>query len=158
MKQDAKTRGGNPWASPLPRSRCIGIARRSQSATRGAFTLVEIMIVVAIVALLAVIAVPGFLRARKRAQAAQIMNDLRNIDAAVDQYAIETGKKSGDPVSMADWTAHVKKDTLLYRTGENILGDEYGAQTVDEVPFVPVDTYNELYDVADDDFWEPYNP
>ena len=57
---------------------------------RGGFTLVEIMIVVAIIALLAAIAVPGFLRARKRSQASRILNDLRMIDAAVDQYAIET--------------------------------------------------------------------
>src|SRR5262245_30639542 len=56
---------------------------------RGGFTLVEIMIVVAIIALLAAIAVPGFLRARKRSQASRILNDLRLIDAACDQYAIE---------------------------------------------------------------------
>src|SRR5204862_373273 len=65
------------------------------------FTLVEIMIVVAIIALLAAIAVPGFLRARKRSQASKILNDLRMIDAAVDQYAIETNKKSNDVVGTA---------------------------------------------------------
>jgi prepilin-type N-terminal cleavage/methylation domain-containing protein len=62
---------------------------------RGGFTLVEIMIVVAIIALLAAIAVPGFLRARKRSQASRIINDLRLIDSAVDQYAIETNRSSG---------------------------------------------------------------
>ena len=65
---------------------------------RGGFTLVEIMIVVAIIALLAAIAVPGFLRARKRSQASRIINDLRLIDSAVDQYAIENNKASGDLV------------------------------------------------------------
>ena len=65
---------------------------------RGGFTLVEIMIVVAIIALLAAIAVPGFLRARKRSQASRILNDLRLIDSAVDQYAIETNKASGATV------------------------------------------------------------
>ena len=66
---------------------------------RAGFTLVEIMIVVAIIALLAAIAVPGFLRSRKRSQASKILNDLRLIDAAVDQYAIETAKASGSSVT-----------------------------------------------------------
>ena len=72
---------------------------------RGGFTLVEIMIVVAIIALLAAIAVPGFLRARKRSQATRILNDLRMIDAAVDQYAIETNRATGCVVAVADWTS-----------------------------------------------------
>ena len=61
------------------------------------FTLVEIMIVVSIIAMLAALAVPGFLRARKRSQASRIINDLRLIDSAVDQYAIENNKTSGSP-------------------------------------------------------------
>jgi prepilin-type N-terminal cleavage/methylation domain-containing protein len=76
---------------------------RIRTALR-AFTLVEIMIVVAIIALAAAIAVPAFLRSRQRSQAARILNDLRLIEAAVDQYAIETGKKAGDPVAVPDWT------------------------------------------------------
>ena len=65
------------------------------SNRRGGFTLVEIMIVVAIIALLAAFSVPGFLRARKRSQASTILNYLRVIDAAVEQYVIETGKITG---------------------------------------------------------------
>ncbi len=57
---------------------------------RAGFTLVEIMIVVGVIALLAALALPGMLRARKRAQASRIKDDLRLIEAAVDQYAIET--------------------------------------------------------------------
>ena len=76
---------------------------------RGGFTLVEIMIVVAIIALLAAIAVPGFLRARKRSQASRILNDLRMIDAAVDQYAIETNRSTGNAVGITDWTNYLKK-------------------------------------------------
>ena len=122
------------------------------------FTLVEIMIVVAVIALLAAMTLPGFLRARKRAQASQIKNDLRLIEAAVDQYALETSKKSGDPVAIVDWTSYVKNGTNLFATGEDLLGNEYGPQTVDEAPFVPIETYLELGDVANDDFWEPFNP
>ena len=124
---------------------------------RGGFTLVEIMIVVAIIALLAAIAVPGFLRARKRSQASRIINDLRLIDSAVDQYAIETNKKSGDAVAVADWTNYLKKGTNLYTTGADIFGASYGGQTVDTLPKVPAATKNNLSDVTDAAFWSPYN-
>ena len=121
------------------------------------FTLVEIMIVVAIIALLAAIAVPGFLRARKRSQASRIINDLRLIDSAVDQYAIETSKKSGDTVAVTDWTNYLKKDTNLFVTGKDILGNDYGPQTVDSLPRVPDSSKNALSDVTDTTFWSPYN-
>ncbi len=124
---------------------------------RGGFTLVEIMIVVAIIALLAAIAVPGFLRARKRSQASRIINDLRLIDSAVDQYAIENNKASGATVNTADWTNYLKKGTNLYSTGKDILGNDYGAQTVDSLPKVPASTKTALSDVTDNTFWSPYN-
>ena len=124
---------------------------------RGGFTLVEIMIVVAIIALLAAIAVPGFLRARKRSQAAKIINDLRMIDSAMDQYAIETTKKSGDPIDVSDWTNYVKKDTVLYATGQDLFGDDYGPQTVDSHPSVPANAKTTLSDVTDDAYWSPFN-
>jgi len=123
---------------------------------RGGFTLVEIMIVVAIIALLAAIAVPGFLRARKRSQATRILNDLRMIDSAVDQYAIETNRKTNDPVNIADWTSYLKSGTILYNTANDLLGDNYGAQTVDTLPAVPLSSYNALSDVAPASFWSPY--
>jgi len=123
---------------------------------RAGFTLVEIMIVVAIIALLAAIAVPGFLRARKRSQASKILNDLRMIDSAVDQYAIETGKKSGDPIAVTDWTNYIKKDTVLYNTGQDLFGDPYGTQTVDSLPAAPANAWSALSDVADTTFWSPY--
>src|SRR4029077_5646792 len=106
----------------------IGIAERSQTNNRdkesnsmlkainkrrGGFTLVEIMIVVAIIALLAAIAVPGFLRARKPSQASRILNDLRMIDPSVDQYAVETNRKTGDTVAVTDWTNYLKKGSLI---------------------------------------------
>lgn len=125
---------------------------------RAGFTLVEIMIVVAIIALLAAIAVPGFLRARKRSQASKILNDLRMIDSALDQYAIETSKKGGDPIAVADWTNYVKKDTPLYATGNDMFGRAYGPQTVDSLPKVNATTYAALSDVADTTFWSPFGP
>ena len=123
---------------------------------RGGFTLVEIMIVVAIIALLAAIAVPGFLRARKRSQASRIVNDLRLIDAAVDQYAIETNKTSGSVVAVGDWTAYLKKGSALYNTGADLFGNTYNSQTVDALPKVPANTWLALSDVADTAFFSPY--
>ena len=125
---------------------------------RGGFTLVEIMIVVAIIALLAAIAVPGFLRARKRSQASRILNDLRMIDAAVDQYAIETNRKTNDQVLVPDWTNYLKKGSTLYNTGKSLLGSTYGAQTVDIIPQVPASDLAVLSDVAGTGFWSPYGP
>jgi prepilin-type N-terminal cleavage/methylation domain-containing protein len=124
---------------------------------RGGFTLVEIMIVVAIIALLAAIAVPGFLRARKRSQASKIINDLRLIDSAMDQYAIETTKKSNDPIAVSDWTNYLKKDTVLFATGQDLFGDDYGPQNVDSHPSVPANAKAALSDVTDDAFWSPFN-
>ncbi len=123
---------------------------------RGGFTLVEIMIVVAIIALLAAIAVPGFLRARKRSQASRIINDLRLIDSAVDQYAIETNKASGTTVNTTDWTGYLKKGSALYNTGKDLFGNGYGAQVVDSLPKVPTATYSNLSDVADASYFSPY--
>src|SRR5205085_8219156 len=122
------------------------------------FTLVEIMIVVAIIALLAAIAVPGFLRARKRSQASKILNDLRLIDGAVDQYAIETGRKTNDPVAVVDWTNYLKKGSQLYNGGKDILNRAYGPQTVDTIPQVPAASFTDLSDVAGTGFWSPYGP
>ncbi|MFZ3375741.1 MAG: prepilin-type N-terminal cleavage/methylation domain-containing protein [Chthoniobacterales bacterium] len=124
---------------------------------RGGFTLVEIMIVVAIIALLAAIAVPGFLRARKRSQATRVLNDLRMIDSAVDQYAIETNRKTADAVNTADWTSYLKSGTMLYNTAKDLLGDDYGPQVVDTLPSVPHSTYVALSDVAPASFWSPYS-
>ena len=122
------------------------------------FTLVEIMIVVAIIALLAAIAVPGFLRARKRSQASKILNDLRMIDAAVDQYAIETNRTTNFVVAVQDWTNYVKKNSILYNTGTSLLGSSYGTQTVDTIPQVPASDLAVLSDVAGTGFWSPYGP
>jgi prepilin-type N-terminal cleavage/methylation domain-containing protein len=125
---------------------------------RGGFTLVEIKIVDAIIALLASIALPGYLRARKRSQASRILNDLRMIDAAVDQYAIETNRSTGNAVGITDWTNYLKKGSSLYNSGNSLLGSAYGPQTVDTIPRVPTTDYNVLSDVATTGFWSPYGP
>ena len=124
---------------------------------RRGFTLVEIMIVVAIIALLASISVPGFLRARKRSQATHILNDLRILDGAIDQYAIETNKSTGMNPTFTDLKVYLKKGGKLYNTAKDILGNDYGPYTVDSLPKVPTSSFNSLSDVAPNTFWSPYN-
>jgi prepilin-type N-terminal cleavage/methylation domain-containing protein len=124
---------------------------------RGGFTLVEIMIVVAIIALLAAIAVPNFLRARKRSQATRVLEDLRMLDSALDQYAIETNKSTGNTAAFADLKNYLKTSTTLYTNGSDILGNTYGTTfTVDTVPKVSTSSFNALSDVAPAEFWSPY--
>ncbi len=117
----------------------------------------EIMIVVAIIALLAAIAVPNFLRARKRSQATRILEDLRDLDHALDQYAIDNGKTTGSAATFTDLSAYIKTGTILYETGADVFGDAYGPNfTVDTEMAVPTNAYDSLSDVAPYTFWSPY--
>ncbi|MEP6668112.1 MAG: prepilin-type N-terminal cleavage/methylation domain-containing protein [Chthoniobacter sp.] len=128
---------------------------------RGGFTLVEIMIVVAIIALLAAIAVPNFLRARKRSQATRILEDLRIIDSAIDQYAIENNKQSGATVQWADIQNYCKKGSVIYNSGgTDMLGNLYsgGSFSVDSLPKLSATSFGKLSDVAPSDFWSPFYP
>lgn len=126
--------------------------------SKAAFTLVEIMIVVAIIALLAAIAVPNFLRARKRTQATRVLEDLRLLDNAVEHYALETDKPRGFNPTFEDLKNFIKVGTLLYSgTGGDMFGNSYGPFTVDSIPKVSPATFDLLSDVTDTAFWSPYN-
>ena len=90
------------------------------------FTLVEIMIVVAIIGLLAAIAIPNFVKARETAQLNSILNNLRIIEGAKDQWALETKQGTGATVT----SLVTISDYLKGATVKTVVGETYQTTTI----------------------------
>jgi prepilin-type N-terminal cleavage/methylation domain-containing protein len=105
--------------------------------SRAGFTLVEIMIVVAIIGLLAAIAIPNFVKARATSQANACINNMRQIDAAVNEWALEKGKTTGStaPTLNSDLTPYIKLNSASSVPPCPALGS-YAVGTVGAIPQV----------------------
>jgi prepilin-type N-terminal cleavage/methylation domain-containing protein len=108
---------------------------KKRTARQGAFTLVEIMIVVAIIGLLASIAIPNFVKARTTAQMHACISNLQQIDGAIQMWATETKQGETATVTAADILPYLKNSvTCPSGGGGATFATSYSVSTVQAKP------------------------
>jgi prepilin-type N-terminal cleavage/methylation domain-containing protein len=108
--------------------------------SRKGFTLVEIMIVVAIIGLLAAIAIPNFIQARTRAQTNACVANLKQIQGAISLWALDSGGTDATNVAMGNLVPTYIKSTPYCPMDVNKSG--YNLTTVGAAPICPIDATN----------------
>src|ERR1043165_6158878 len=99
------------FRSPRDKQKVTNSSMKIRASRKAGFTLVEIMIVVAIIGLLAAIAIPNFVKARTTSQQNACINNLRQYDGAVQQWALENKKDSTATYTMTSIQPYVKLDS-----------------------------------------------
>ena len=126
----------NPLVASFTPSQKKGKVRmKNRVSNNKGFTLVEIMIVVAIIGLLAAIAIPNFVRARTTSQMNACINNLRQIDGATQQWALENAQSGGATVIFANIQPYLKNAVTCPAAGASAtFGTSYTLTTVTNKP------------------------
>src|SRR5208282_6829664 len=106
---------------------------KSKKSSPSGFTMVEIMIVVATIGLLATMAIPNYVKARSTSQKNACINNLRQLDGAVQQWGMEFNKAATDPVALNDATPYLK-NSMICQAGGTTITDSYSVTTVQTPP------------------------
>ena len=106
---------------------------KNSTSRKSGFTLVEIMIVVAIIGLLAAIAIPNFVRARTQSQKNACINNLRQIDGAVQTWALEN-KQAADASATFGQISSYLKNEVICPAGGTTFADSYTINGVTNKP------------------------
>jgi len=104
-----------------------------RSTSHAGFTLVELMIVVLLIGLLASIALPNFIKSRTTSQTNSCINNLRIIDYAIQQWALEEKRAENSAVQFDDISAYLKR-TVICPSGGASFADSYSISTVGVEP------------------------
>jgi prepilin-type N-terminal cleavage/methylation domain-containing protein len=106
---------------------------KTRSGLQAAFTLVEIMVVVAVIGLLAAIAIPNFIKATTTSQTTTCINNLRLIDSAVQRWALDEKQAFDASVSYHDISDYLKREVICPSGGRN-FANSYLLKTVSDRP------------------------